>query len=159
MRLPKPRQSVASGVVVRCANRGLGGERSAKGSKVHHQGLVELVLPRSGKMSRWHGPGASTGTMPVRGACGVRPPFRHRAETRRAESVMHHLVRGERPVGGTPTGATGTVAFPMLNGLIPVEKNWGVLFLGSRGGGGSGRNQSGGSKMGAGGRGGASGCP
>ena len=45
---------------------------------------------------------------------------------------MHHLVRGERPVGGTPTGATATVAFPMLNGLIPVEKNWDVLFLGSR---------------------------
>ena len=83
-------------------------------------------------MSRWHGPGASTGTMPLRGSAASRPPFRHRAENRRAESVMHHLVRGERPVGGTPTGATGTVAFPMLNGLIPVEKNWGVLFLGSR---------------------------
>ena len=82
-------------------------------------------------MSRWHGPWGLNRNHAVEGGAASRLPFRHRAETRRAESVMHHLVRGERPVGGTPTGATGTVAFPMLNGLIPVEKNWGVLFLSS----------------------------
>ena len=47
-----PHNLVAPGVVVRRANRGLGGERNAKGSKVHHQELVELVLPSQAGTAR-----------------------------------------------------------------------------------------------------------
>jgi len=70
----------------------------------------------------WTGIGLAGAMQLGSGARASRPQFsasRRKPRTSNQHTIWRALRRFE-PVGGTPTGATGTVALPVFNRIVPA---------------------------------------